>query len=274
MDFVFHWTNQSEGKYAIQKRDIGKKETSSFIEAGKEIERKENQTSKTHYFIIIDNGLWEVAKINRILKTITYNYIYKGTNRKAIRQYLKKKDIEKVLNNIAEYENKTIRINITPPTKERKEKDRENKTYLKKVMEYYKKEYGSESRNKLLGLIIQRENKTNELKKQQREMKAEIKKINDRLNRIERTANADIEKIDNAIFTIIRSGIKGYERVESTGIGKHTEYQKIIKFLSNAVKINQQVKAGKERQKQYRERKSEKEGKPIRKRGRPRKNDK
>jgi hypothetical protein len=37
MDFKFHWTNQSEGKYAIQKRDTGKRGENDFIEAGKEM---------------------------------------------------------------------------------------------------------------------------------------------------------------------------------------------------------------------------------------------
>jgi hypothetical protein len=50
MDFAFHWTNQKDGNYAIQKRDIGKQGTNDFIEAGKEIERKDKQTSKTHFF--------------------------------------------------------------------------------------------------------------------------------------------------------------------------------------------------------------------------------
>jgi hypothetical protein len=254
MDFSFHWTNQKDGNYAIQKRDIGKRGENNFIEAGKAIERKEKQTSKTHYFLTIDNGLWEMSKINRILKTITYNYVYKGTNRKAIRQYLKKTDIEKVLNNITEYENKTIKINITPPIAEQidgyKERQNKIKSNTEKIIEICKKIYGETKAEKLFGLVIQRGDKNKELKKRKKEASAEIKKtierITENMKRFEKMINADVEEIDKSISAILRSARKGYKNID--GIDS--------KILSLTAKTYKQQKERNERQKKYRERKN------------------
>jgi hypothetical protein len=254
MDFAFHWTNQKDGKYAIQKRDTGKRGEKDFKEAGKEIERKEKQTSKTHFFLTIDDGLWDLAKINRILKTITYNYVYKGTNRKAIRQYLKKSDMEKVLNNITDYENKTIDIQITLPIAEQtegyKEKQNKIKSNTGKIIEICKTIYGETKAEKLFELVIQRGDKNKELKKRKKEASAEIKKMTERITEnmkhFEKMINADVEEIDKSISAILRNARKGYKNID--GIDS--------KILSLTAKTYKQREAANKRQKKYRERKN------------------
>jgi transcription termination factor NusB len=263
MDFAFHWTTQKDGKYAIRKRDTGKRGENNFREAGKEIERKEgNQTSGTHFFLTIDNGLWEVAKINRILKTITYNYVYKGTNRKALRRYLAKSDIETILKNITDYENKTIDIKINPPKTERIEAYKKHKETIKRIrhkietyIDYYRIEYGEPKRKRLFDLVIQRENKDKELKRRQKETKTEIKELTEKIKRtsenmkrFEKTINADVEKIDKDISAILRSGRKGHKNIDDID----------LEILSLTAKTYEQREAANKRQKIYRENKKRK----------------
>jgi hypothetical protein len=276
MDFAFHWTTQNEGKYSIQKRDTGKKGEKDFKEAGKEIERKQtNQTSGTHFFLNIDDGLWHLAKVNRILKTITYNYVYKETGKKALRRYLTKSDIETILNNITDYENKTIDIKINPPKIEQEEK----KKALEMLMKHYK-EYGVIRTEKIFDLVIRRGNKNKELKERQKETKAEIKELTEKIKRItenmerfEKTINADVEKIDKSIANFIFSGEELYQNTDSDLLIKRPFYKKYIAKLSAIAKMEKQQEAGKIRQKKYRERKNIMEGKPIRNKGRPKKNE-
>jgi hypothetical protein len=255
MDFKFHWTNQKEGKYAIQKRDTGKRGEKDFKEAGKEIERKDKQTSKTHFFLTIDDGLWDVAKINRILKTITYNYVYKGTGKKALRRYLTKSDIETILNNITDYENKTIDIKITLPIAEQiegyKEKQNEIKSKAEKIIEVCKIIYGEAKVEKLFELVIQRGDKNKELKKRKKEANAEIKetieKITENMKRFEKMINADVEKINKDISAILRSARKEYKNIDSIDL-------EIL--LPSLAKTYKQQQERNKRQKKYRERKN------------------
>jgi hypothetical protein len=263
MDFRFHWTTQNEGTYAIRKRDAGKRGEKDFKEAGKEIERKErNQTSKTHFFLNIDNGLWEVAKINRILKTITYNYVYKGTDRKALRRYLTKSDIETILNNITDYENKTIGIEITPPKKERKEKREEKKKMLESLMKHYK-EYGVIRTEKIFDLVIQRNNKSKELKERKKEADAEIKELTEKIKeitknieRIEETINTDVKKIDKKIVNFLFSGDNQYKSTDSDLMIQTPSFKKYISKVSAITKTEEQREKRNKRQQQYRERKN------------------
>jgi hypothetical protein len=255
MDFAFHWTNQKDGKHAIQKRDTGKRGQNDFREGGKEIERKGNQTSKTHFFLNIDDGLWEVAKINRILKTITYNYVYKGTNKKAIRHYLTKTDIETILNNITDYENKTIEIQVNPPDREQTEKLKEA---IKTLVSQYEEIYGEEKIKKLYELVIQRENKKKELEKQEKEANAEIRKITERITekmkRFEEAINADVEKLDKDISIVLRSKKKMYKDIDTD-----TANSKLLPLMA---KYKRQQEAARIRQQIYRERKNAESGKP------------
>jgi hypothetical protein len=104
MKFDYEITGSETGNYVIRKKGN---------EAGKKIERKGKETTDTHFFLNIpDNtdNLWNLKKVNDILQTITYEYVYEGTTEKASRKDLTKKDIENILNDIENYKGKTIII--------------------------------------------------------------------------------------------------------------------------------------------------------------------
>jgi uncharacterized protein YPO0396 len=133
---------------------------------------------------------------------------------------------------------------------------------MKTLVSLYEKIYGEEKIKRLCDLVIQRENKNKELKKQKKEANAEIRKITERITekmkRFEETINADVEKLDKDISIILRSKKKKYKDINT-----ETTNQKLL--LTLMAKYNKQREERNERQKQYRKNK--------RAAGRPQKNE-
>jgi hypothetical protein len=263
--FNYQWTAKENANYAIQKRDMKNKK------AGQEIEAKSKQTSKTHYFLFIDkndvDSMYNRIKINSILKTISYEYVYKDTNEKALSHYLTKADIEKILGNIEKYKDKKITIETTPPKQTQGEKSRAERMYIKKVIDFFDVKYGETKRERLFNLVIERKEKENQLIKKQKEARAEIKKINDNIKQYEKTTAAEIERLNESIFDIIQSDKK--KQVSSKGISRQAGFPKFFDMLYAIVKTNKKREAGNERQKKYRARKNAESGVEKKKRGRP-----
>jgi len=214
MDFEYRWTNKAGGRYAIRKTDAGKKGTGDFQQAGKEIERiKEGQTSKTHFFLAVaDDFLPELFMTNRILKTVTYEYVYEGTGKKAVRRYLSKRDFEKIFDNIKAYENGTAEIPIAPPKKNRKETEREKTFILNGIKECFDMGIGTTGREKLFELVGKREAKGRELAKGQKAVRAKILKLQRELKEQGESTKAEIETIDREIHSTAGKWVKDFDK--------------------------------------------------------------
>ena len=181
MGFSYRWSNQAKGNYAIRKKDAGRKGEKDFAEAGKGIEKKDKtHASATHFFLDLDDEtrFLELPKINAILRTINYEYIYEGSGEKSSRQYLTKQDLETVFNDPKKHENKTVRIRIAPPKTERKTKSREKAATLKLFREYLDSREGiwEGGRETLFDLVAKKEAKKKELAKKRMNAKARILK--------------------------------------------------------------------------------------------------
>jgi nitrogen regulatory protein PII-like uncharacterized protein len=168
MIFRFQWSDSKSGNFAIRRKDTIEKK------AGQEIERKNRQTTKTHFFLLIDekdkDNLYLFYRANATLKTITYEYVYKGTNRKALNRYLTKDDIENVLQNIEKYKDKTITIQITPPKEERSEKRETKKDTYKRINNSLKKKFDKTKLEKAKKLTTERNTKIKTVKKLKQEI--------------------------------------------------------------------------------------------------------
>jgi hypothetical protein len=264
MIFNYKWTTKEEGNYAIRKRETKERE------AGKEIEPKNKQTSDTHFFIWVDktdfDTIRNMRKINDILKTITYEYVYRGTDKKSITKYLTKKDIENVIENIEAYKEQTITIEKTPPKKDRNEELKTHRRRLKEVKDYLDTTGGERNRKRLFELVARR-------KEKERELKERIKQLKKELLQTEKDISKEIETIDKEIYkrTI---GLLNKKPIPDETIGiriKSAGYKNLLNKLYGTIKVNRAVEKEKERQKTYREKKNIKAGKPIRKVGRPKK---
>jgi hypothetical protein len=219
MVFRYKWSDKKNGNFAIRKRG-GKGN-----EAGKKLEPKRNQTSDTHFFILVDendiDSMYNALHgINRILETIEYDYRQRGTDKKSGAPYLTKKDIEDVLNNIEQYggENKTKIIETAFSKLLQQEKMKlENKSF-KKRKALLVDVYGEGIFDRMIYFLKTNIHKDCELKKKQeqaiKEIKIkqveiknkqiEIKKINGSIAELEKTIR--IEKADNEkiVFNILR----------------------------------------------------------------------
>jgi hypothetical protein len=193
-DFHFEWTTKDKATHAIRKRDSKKQK------AGGELEGISNQTSSTHYFLKIDmehieTKLYMKRKIP-ILFYINYEYVYKGTNEEALNHYITKADFIDIFQNIDLYNGNVKRIEREKPEKDRKEKLKEKRRYIKKQKSEYEKTYGKENAQKLFDLIIERQEKESEKKqidKQIRSIDRECVKIALKIK--DNKVDIDIEKI-------------------------------------------------------------------------------
>jgi hypothetical protein len=204
MDFAYKWVKKQRANYAIAKRNTGNKQ------AGKEIERKDRQTPQAHFFLLIDKDkyLLEIAKTNNILQTITYEYQYKGTGEKAIRQYLTKEDIDKVLRNIDKMKGKKITIEITPPAKKRKYRSVKTEKAARKELI---KRYGKEEYKKIIGLCNEIEEERKAIKKLNMEIEKIEKEIRDRNEKIlEKKKEIEDKIIKTENLQNLKKRIKGW----------------------------------------------------------------
>jgi nitrogen regulatory protein PII-like uncharacterized protein len=252
MTFNYKWTNKENGNYAIRRKGNN---------AGKEIVRTNaKQTANAYFFLFVDeNDLESTANlyliINPILKTITYEYVYRGTEKISLSKYLTKKDIEKVLNNIEEYKNKTIKIE----TSSSKERERKIKPTYKEFESYLINTYG-EFYKKMLNLLKKNITKDNELKEKKREAEKRIKEINRETLKIknetaelEKTTNAEKEKLEKGVFNILKKEIKD---LPYTNNGDLINFPYLLEELYFMAKRDMKRVKGNVIQKRYRERKS------------------
>jgi septal ring factor EnvC (AmiA/AmiB activator) len=139
----------------------------------------------------------EVAKTNNILKTITYEYKYKGTCENAIRQYVTKKDIDKVLKDIEKMKDKKITIEISPPEKKREYRSVKIEKAVNKelVRKYGKEEYEKiialcnemeKERREIQELEIEKQKTKNEIKKKIQKIFETKKEIEDKIIKAEK----------------------------------------------------------------------------------------
>ena len=256
MTFNYKWTNKENGNFAIRRKGN---------EAGKEIVGKNNnQTADAYFFLFVDKEDTDSSynlygKINPILKTITYEYVNKGTEKKSLSKYLTKKDIEKVLNNIEEYENKTIRIKTSSSKEREKEESRMKPTYKK--FEYALTTiYGKGIYENLLNLLKNNIMKDNELKEKKREAEKRIKennreilKIKNETAELEKTTNAEKEKLEKGVFNILKKEMKD---LPYTNNGDLINFPDLLKALYDMAESDTKRVKGNVIQKRYRERKS------------------
>jgi len=246
MDFKYRWTNRKRGGYAIRKTDAGKRGTKDFREAGKAIEKTEaGHTSKTHFFLDLDDGtrFIELPKINNILKTVTYNYVWEGTGEKAARQYLTKGDFDKVFGDPKAYENGTLDVGIAPPRTGRLERERAKAATLKLFREYLDIEMGKSGAEKLFALIDGKEAKGREHSKRRKAIKAKILELQNELRAEGKAERADAETADNAIRLLAEKAFAGFGMKLAEDVkAKLEEAAKIQKTLT--AKMGKAQKAG------------------------------
>jgi type I restriction-modification system DNA methylase subunit len=151
-----------------------------------------------------------LRKINPILKTITYEYVYKGTHKKSLSKYLTKADIEKVLGNIEAYKNKTITIETTAPKIERNKKLKEERISIKITRKNFVATFGERKTQELFNLAIQWKAKIKELTEKEKEAKEHIRKINNAMAVYENNAKAEIKKTEKIIYSTLGIAIKGF----------------------------------------------------------------
>jgi len=257
MVFNYKWSDKKNGNFAIKKRNS----------KGIRIELKRNQqTEDTHYFILVENdteSMYNAMRgLNIILETINFDYRQKGTNKKSGNPYLTKKDIENIIVNIDQYRNKTITIEITPPNESSKKIKKiidENSKTIKGQIQLL---YGYPQYKSILNMLIKNIKKKQELKEKQLETEKQIKELKKDLLKTEKTINADIEKFEKVILTLLNNK-KGTSKFQ---MNLNVLYVLAMKELRD--------KNAREAQQRYRDSKNEKEGKPKRKAGRPRKTEK
>jgi hypothetical protein len=293
MTFNYKWSIKEEGNYAIRKREAKGKE------AGKEIEPKNRQTSDTHFFILGDkkdvDTMYNLYKINNILKTITYEYVYRGTDKKSTTKYLTKKDIEDVIKNIETYKGKTIKIetadskviqqkinkiriasiknikenglkNIDKTTKDTSEKKRRLINIDKSAKDISGKEYGLKNIDEILELLQVNIVKEKELKTEKKETGIRIKKLNKVIETIkndlterEVKAKAEKEKIELSVFCLL------FGNKNKSNYGDFKEKEdciKVFEWLYELAKADIQRQTRNKKQIRYNKKKKAESGKP------------
>jgi len=256
MVFNYKWTDKKNGNFAIRRKGNN---------AGKEIVGKNsNQTADAYFFLFVDKEDTDSSynlygKINPILKTITYEYVNKGTEKKSLSKYLTKKDIEKVLTNIEEYKNKTIKIE-TSFSKELEKEKKLRKPLYKKFEYVLTNTYGEGIYEKMLNLLKNNIKKENELNKKQRgaetrikEINREIQKIKNEITELEKTTNAEKEKVEKLVFNILKKEMKD---LPYTNNGDLINFPDLLKALYDMAESDTKRVKGNVIQKRYRERKS------------------
>jgi hypothetical protein len=268
--FKYEWSDRENGNYAIRRKDTKSKP------AGKEIELKNKQTSDTHLFISINENdtdtMYNRIKINKILETVNFEYVYTGSNKKPLSKYLTKKDIDKLFTNIEGYKNKTVRIEI-PFSKEKGALKKKFEINIKNVSVIYEKLYEGRYYD-IIGMLKESVSKEQLLKKKQmeaelriRKINAEIKAIKNNLSEYETTIKTEREKLEKKVFHIMKGRMKDLEYN-----GGDNNFQNDLKlFLYPLAKNEMKREAGNKIQKRYRDKKIIESGKPMRKAGRPKK---
>jgi nitrogen regulatory protein PII-like uncharacterized protein len=242
MVFKYKWCDQKSGNYAIRRKDTKSKP------AGQEIELKSRQTSDTHFFIFInekdDDSMFNRLKINGILKTITYEYIYRGTDKKSLTRYLTKKDIENVIKNIEANKNKTIRIETSPSKLNKTNFNKEAGKILNKTKNFLE-DTDSQNYKKIINTLTTNLSKENELIKRRskaetriRKLNAEIKAVKNDLLEYETATTAEIETLEKNIFNLLPVEMKRGFKSGSFGFDfqsylKITLYQLAKKEIRN-----------------------------------------
>jgi len=284
MVFKYKWSDKENGNFAIRKRK------EKGIEAGKRIEPRTNQTSTTHFFILVeknDDNMYNLILINNILKTIEYDYRQKGTDKKG-NSYLTKKDIENVLNNIDQYksENKNIKIETASSRAIEREKMKKEKEALKKwevifntllnvnYIDYdidydYKEDYKN-----MISLLVDNLKNDNELKLKKLELKKkiiqlnnEIKNINNNILEFEKNIQKRKKENEKMIYNKTKNLLKVLHFSDDNKILNFTDL--LNEVLYKLAKKEIRNEKAKENQQKYRDRKNLKNGKPKRKAGRP-----
>jgi hypothetical protein len=273
MLFNYKWTTKEEGNYAIRKREAKGRE------AGKEIEPKNRQASDTHFFIWVDKNdtdtMYNLYKINTILKTITYEYVYRGIGKKSTTKYLTKKDIENVIENIEAYKGKTIRIETAFSKVIQQKKEKLLNAMIKKIKEKYEnqkidetkkdtkeKKYGFQNIEKVFKLLQVNIEKENELKKETKEAGIQIKKLNKEIQKIKTdlaerriNAKAEKEKMELSVFRLLF----GDKNDDFKGTKEYTDG---LESLYELAKADKQRQTRNETQRRHNKKKKVENGKP------------
>jgi hypothetical protein len=287
MVFRYKWSDRENGNFAIRKR------TAKGIEAGKKIEPKRNQTSDTHFFILVDkndiDSMYNALHgINRILETIKYEYRQRGTDKKSGTPYLTKKDIEGVLNNIDQYrgESKTKVIETAFSKLLQQERIKlENKSF-KKRKALLVGVYGEGIFDRIIYFLRTNIRKDQELKKKQDQAKKEIKnkqteiknkqieinKLNDAITELEKTNNIEKANNEKIVFNILSEEKKDLSYTDKSELRNYPNLLETV--LYDLAKKEIRNKKSSVIQKRYRDKKNENNGKPKRKPGRPKKTEK
>jgi hypothetical protein len=256
MIFNYKWTTKEEGNYAIRKREA------KGQPAGKEIEPKSKQTSATHFFIWVDKDDFDtirsIRKINEILKTITYEYVYRGkTEKKSSTKYLTKKDIEAVLENVEAYKGKKIKIKTADSKIIQRGNERFWNAAVKEKKESMGKRFGEQKFEKALKLLQGSVEKENEIKKETREAEKEIKKLNGEIKTIrnnltekEAKAKTEKEKIEVDVFCVLYG-----DKNKNDNSKEKEEYARRLELYYKLAKAELQKQAQNKRQERYRKNK-------------------
>ena len=275
MVFNYKWSDSKQGNYAIRRKDTKDRP------AGKEIEPKHRQTSDTHFFIWVDKNdvesMYSLYKINPILKTITYDYISRGTDKKSLTRYLTKNDIDKVLekiiNNTGDYKN--IQIETSFSKEVQRVKNKLERELLKKNKPLLQESFGVLTYEKMLNLLKKSIIKEQELTKKKREaetkikgLKKEIKKIHTDILESEKTTNAEKEKLEKMVFTIFQGRNKHLQYTGGEGVNN---FQNILEVFYGLAKTDKKREAGNLIKKRSIDKKNA--GKEKRKVGRPKKSE-
>ena len=274
MIFKYKWSDKENGNYAIRRKDAKSKP------AGKEIEPKnKTQTSDTHFFILINEedqeSMYNRIMINKMLKTVKFEYVCKGTEKNPLTRYLTKKDIEKVLSNIEKYENGTIKIEMRYSNELETEKGN-----TKKILKMYST--GLEKLlnirySEIINMLKTNVSKEQGLKEKKRETEIRIKKINAELKSIknglleyETTVNTETEEIEKRVFNIMKRKMNDLQYARGDNV---LNFQNLLEYvLYPLAKKDMKRESGNLIQKRYRKKKNIESGKPAGKRGRPPKN--
>jgi len=267
MVFKYKWSDREKGNFAIRKRSV------KGIEAGKKIEPKKNQTSDTHFFILVDkndvDSMYNALHgINVILENVEYDYREKETNKKSGNAYLTKKDIEDVLNNIDQYKNgkktKTIETAFSKSLQQKKIKL--EKGYLKKWRNIFQVSYGFPQYRSIMNMLITSITKKQELKKKQLETETQIKELKKDLLKTETTISNDIENFEKTTFTILKKELK---HLQYNGGENDNNFQNLLEVLYDLANFEIRNKKSSKIQQRYRDKK--RNGKPKLNVGRPKK---
>jgi len=270
MVFNYKLTDKENGNYAIRRKDAKGREARKAIEA-----KNNRQTSENYFFLYVDKNDTDstynlFAKINPILKTITYEYVYRGTDKKSFTKYLTKKDIDNVFQNIEEYKNQTIRIENAPSKLVSEEKEKllkRQKDNYKKLGKLLEDSYREGVYEKMLNLVKIYILKENEFKKKKLEAETEIRRLNREICRIknitadfEKATNAENEKYKKLVFNFLKKEMKNLSYTENDDV---LNFPVLFNDLYNTAKNEIKREKANERQGKYRERKTQSKSKKV-----------